>query len=196
MGSSVGITNAAYMYEAGYADEEFFGGNEKIDELAFNLHMLAAKLDLADAHMKLGDYYYYGKGGVEKDLPLSISLYKVASENHVAQASFNLGYMHQMGEGVAQDFHIAKRFYDLAVMDLPTAQYPVSVTMIFWAIHFVWQEGYAPIEMFLQAQSSSSSETFTSLISALPFEWDVMLMIVLGAVFVAALLVRIFLSYH
>ena len=27
---------------------------------------------------------------------------------------FNLGLMHEMGDGVPQDFHLAKRFYDQA----------------------------------------------------------------------------------
>ena len=27
---------------------------------------------------------------------------------------FNLGYMHELGHGMRQDIHLAKRFYDMA----------------------------------------------------------------------------------
>ena len=27
---------------------------------------------------------------------------------------FNLGYMHELGHGMPQDIHLAKRFYDMA----------------------------------------------------------------------------------
>jgi SEL1 protein len=30
------------------------------------------------------------------------------------QSMFNLGYMHQYGIGLPQDFHLAKRYFDMA----------------------------------------------------------------------------------
>ena len=46
-------------------------------------------LSSPDAHLRLGDYYYYGKG-VEKDYSMSLSLYRFASDNDVAQVLFVL----------------------------------------------------------------------------------------------------------
>ncbi len=77
--------------------------------------MLAAEQGNADANLRLGDYYYYGMGGVKPDLAKAVSYYRTASDLNNAQATFNLGYMHQFGEGVPKDLHLAKRFYELAV---------------------------------------------------------------------------------
>jgi SEL1 protein len=38
-----------------------------------------------------------------------------ASEMRNPQAYFNLGFMHQFGLGLPQDFHLAKRFYDMTM---------------------------------------------------------------------------------
>ena len=66
------------------------------------------------ARVRLGDYYYYG-WGTERDFETAALHYRIASDQqNNAQAMFNLGYMHELGHGMRQDIHLAKRFYDMA----------------------------------------------------------------------------------
>ena len=66
------------------------------------------------ARIKLGDYYYYGRGTIV-DYQQAATHYKYASDiSHNPQAMFNLAYMHENGLGIKKDLHLAKRFYDMA----------------------------------------------------------------------------------
>lgn len=81
------------------------------------------------ARVKLGDYYYYGRG-TEIDYEAAAGHYKTASEQqHSAQAMFNLGYMHEKGLGIKRDIHLAKRFYDMAAETSADAQVPVALAL-------------------------------------------------------------------
>lgn len=42
---------------------------------------------------------------------------------------FNLGYMHELGHGMRQDFHLAKRFYDQAAETSADAKVPVALAL-------------------------------------------------------------------
>lgn len=46
-----------------------------------------------------------------------------------AQAMFNLGYMHEHGQGLPFDLHLAKRYYDQAVEIDPAAKLPVTLAL-------------------------------------------------------------------
>lgn len=46
-----------------------------------------------------------------------------------AQAMFNLGYMHEHGQGLPFDLHLAKRYYDQALENDPAAKLPVSLAL-------------------------------------------------------------------
>lgn len=46
-----------------------------------------------------------------------------------AQAMFNLGYMHEHGQGLPLDLHLAKRYYDQALEADPAAKLPVSLAL-------------------------------------------------------------------
>lgn len=46
-----------------------------------------------------------------------------------AQAMFNLGYMHEHGQGLPLDLHLAKRYYDQAVEIDPAAKLPVTLAL-------------------------------------------------------------------
>lgn len=46
-----------------------------------------------------------------------------------AQAMFNLGYMHEHGQGLPLDLHLAKRYYDQALEIDPTAKLPVTLAL-------------------------------------------------------------------
>ena len=81
------------------------------------------------ARLKLGDYYYYGKG-TQVDYQQAASHYKYASEiSHNPQAMFNLAYMHENGLGLRKDMHLAKRFYDMASETSVDAYVPVALAL-------------------------------------------------------------------
>ena len=44
-------------------------------------------------------------------------------------ALYNLGYMHEAGEGLARDLHLAKRYYDMALEYSPDAAVPVGFAL-------------------------------------------------------------------
>lgn len=46
-----------------------------------------------------------------------------------AQAMFNLGYMHEHGQGLPFDLHLAKRYYDEALEHDPAAKLPVTLAL-------------------------------------------------------------------
>lgn len=61
------------------------------------------------ARLKMGDYYYYGKGtGV--NYRTAASHYRIASEQQsIARAMFNLGYMYEEGIGLEQVSFMLRR---------------------------------------------------------------------------------------
>jgi TPR repeat protein len=56
--------------------------------------------------------HYYGLGGLLSNKRNAALYYQMAAEMRHTHAMFNLGFMHEAGDGVDQDFHLAKRFYD------------------------------------------------------------------------------------
>lgn len=46
-----------------------------------------------------------------------------------AQAMFNLGYMHEHGQGLPFDLHLAKRYYDQALEVDHAAKLPVTLAL-------------------------------------------------------------------
>ncbi|KAK1565113.1 hypothetical protein Q3G72_019097 [Acer saccharum] len=92
------------------------------------------------AALLIGDAYFYGLRSITLDL-LGFMLsgvlrgdYERAAEAYMhaksqanAQAMFDLGYMHEHGQGLPLDLHLAKRYYDQAVEIDPTTKLPVSL---------------------------------------------------------------------
>ena len=46
-----------------------------------------------------------------------------------AMAYWNLGRLHEMGQGVPRDWHLAKRFYDLSLETSTEAYLPVMLSL-------------------------------------------------------------------
>ncbi|OBZ69692.1 Protein sel-1 1 [Grifola frondosa] len=72
-----------------------------------------------DALVKVGDYYYHGLGVPDEPEAVrwekAAGYYQSAADTQMsALAMWNLGWMYENGVGVPQDFHLAKRHYDLA----------------------------------------------------------------------------------
>ena len=91
-----------------------------------------------DALVKMGDYYLYGIG-TEPSIDKAVQCYTGASEYHQsAQALYNLGWMHENGVGLDQDFHLAKRYYDIALATNEEAYLPVTLSLLKLRIRSAW----------------------------------------------------------
>ncbi|PVH98351.1 HCP-like protein [Periconia macrospinosa] len=83
-----------------------------------------------DSLVKVGDYYLNGLG-TQADPEKAAAAYQAAADSmQSAQALWNLGWMHENGIGIEQDFHLAKRHYDLALETNPREAYlPVILAL-------------------------------------------------------------------
>lgn len=91
-----------------------------------------------DSLVKMGDYYLNGIG-TEKNIDKAVQCYTGASEYHQsAQALYNLGWMHENGVGLDQDFHLAKRYYDIALVANEEAYLPVTLSLLKLRIRSAW----------------------------------------------------------
>lgn len=118
-------------------------------ELALIYFTRSGRQSNTDSIVKMGDYYLSGIETNPSNLPsppfdmdsendLSIpnaekasSCYTHAAESHhSAQSMWNMGWMHENGIGpVSQDFHMAKRYYDLALELNKEAYLPVKLAL-------------------------------------------------------------------
>ncbi len=91
-----------------------------------------------DALVKMGDYYLHGIG-TEKNVDKAVQCYTGASEYHQsAQALYNLGWMHENGVGLDQDYHLAKRYYDIALATNEEAYLPVTLSLLKLRVRSAW----------------------------------------------------------
>ncbi|KAJ5359371.1 uncharacterized protein N7496_011784 [Penicillium cataractarum] len=90
----------------------------------------SAKQSNIDSLIKMGDYYLRGTGALVDAEKASTCYHNAAEAHHSAQAYWNLGWMHENGVAVAQDFHMAKRYYDLALATNREAYLPVKLSLL------------------------------------------------------------------
>jgi SEL1 protein len=83
-----------------------------------------------DSLVKMGDWYLSGYGLAEADPVKASACYQAAVEGLSAMGMWNLGWCHENGIGVEQDFHLAKRYYDLAAMTNAEAALPVALSLV------------------------------------------------------------------
>ena len=121
-------------------------------ELALIYYTRSARQLNADSLVKLGDYYLSGFDTDSADFPPSSaasvpiassiergkpnpdkasSCYSLAADSYrSAQGLWNLGWMHENGIApLAQDFHMAKRYYDLALEINKEAYLPTKLAL-------------------------------------------------------------------
>ena len=67
--------------------------------------------------------------GTVRDYDRAAEAYMHAKSQSNAQAMFNLGYMHEHGQGLPLDLHLAKRYYDEALVHDPAAKLPVTLAL-------------------------------------------------------------------
>jgi hypothetical protein len=124
-------SNAAWILDRGLGvGEKLVPDDAERYRLALHYYTLSAQQNNAGSLLKVADYSYYGLG-TEVDYEEAAAYYMQASEMRNPQAYFNLGYMHQFGHGLPQDFHLAKRFYDMTmqVSDTPEQRAPVILAL-------------------------------------------------------------------
>ncbi|KAI6250624.1 hypothetical protein HI914_00297 [Erysiphe necator] len=98
----------------------------------------SSKQSNIDSLVKMGDYYFKGIG-TPADMEKAASCYTAACEyKKSAMALFNLAWMHENGAGLDQDFHLAKRYYDLALETNDEAYLPVTVSLLKLRIRSAW----------------------------------------------------------
>jgi len=111
--------------------------------LALVYYTRSAKQANVDSLLKMGDYYLSGTGTDEDpatNLDKATTCYTTAAEgHHSAQALWNLGWMHENGIGsVTQDFHMAKRYYDLALEMNKEAYLPATLALTKLRVRSWW----------------------------------------------------------
>ncbi|GAA5955010.1 hypothetical protein JCM21900_002759 [Sporobolomyces salmonicolor] len=103
------------------------------DRLALAYWTRSAAQDNVDALVKMGDYYYKGIGTGEDgpQMEKAAACYQSAATSRFsALAMWNLGWMHETGQGVPQDFHLAKRYLDSALEVSSDAYFPVTLSLL------------------------------------------------------------------
>ncbi|KAF7966274.1 hypothetical protein HWV62_39391 [Athelia sp. TMB] len=90
-----------------------------------------------DALVKVGDYHYHGLGvsgeaaASGAHFATAARYYQAAADTQLsALAMWNLGWMYENGVGVPQDYHLAKRHYDMALETNSEAYLPVLLSLI------------------------------------------------------------------
>lgn len=143
MGYEVAQSNVAFMLDRQESEQLFEPNSDDLWKRALVFWTRAAAQGYSAARVRLGDYYYYGHG-TDVDYEAAAYHYRIASEQqNNAQAMFNLAYMHELGAGMKQDIHLAKRFYDMAAETSTDAKVPVALALAKLSFVFAlksWQD--------------------------------------------------------
>ncbi|CAK9158646.1 unnamed protein product [Ilex paraguariensis] len=133
LGYEVAQSNAAWILDK-YRErsmcmgESGFCTDAERHQRAHALWWQASEQGNEHAALLIGDAYYYGRG-TEQDYDRAAEAYMHAKLQSNAQAIFNLGYMHEHGQGLPFDLHLAKRHYDQALEIDPAAKLPVTLAL-------------------------------------------------------------------
>lgn len=102
MGYETGSANVGYLLDRGKASfRELVGAPQRCAQCQLVAARMAYETSLAegglDSALKLGDYHYYGLGGLPRSPAVAARLYSRASAAGSAQAAFNLAIMNEYG---------------------------------------------------------------------------------------------------
>ena len=109
---------------------------------ALSLYGLSASQGAAESYLRIGDFYYYGQAGMVTDKKEAAKYYQLSADLQHTQAVFNLGIMYESGDGVNQDFHLAKRYYDQAAVHDPDAKLPRQFALLLLSCHKTIQTSF------------------------------------------------------
>ncbi|KMP07440.1 ERAD-associated protein [Coccidioides immitis] len=127
----------------------------------------SAKQANIDSLVKMGDYYFYGNGAPQDFRKASSCYHSAAEGHHSAQAFWNLGWMHEHGIAVEQDFHMAKRYYDLALETNDEAYLPVKLSLIRLRLRSFWNRiTNGKVNSIQEERDQNSPRTFKEWIRA------------------------------
>ncbi|XP_076882227.1 ERAD-associated E3 ubiquitin-protein ligase component HRD3A-like [Bidens hawaiensis] len=133
LGYEVAQSNAAWILDK-YGEASMCMGESGLctdaerHQRAHSLWWQASEQGNEHAALLIGDAYYYGRG-TERDYDRAADAYMHAKSQLNAQAMFNLGYMHEHGQGLPLDLHLAKRYYDQALEIDAAAKLPVMLAL-------------------------------------------------------------------
>ena len=159
MGYEVAQSNAAYILDRLYVDENSIAGRDanvdqgvatnddhakkNLQQLALFFYQKARKQGNHNHDLRLGDYYYYGMGGLKKNLTIAADYYRKASANGNAQGAYSLATMYERAEilaggivndnsykspGVAEK-RLAKKYFQRTLDLSPTSEVEVVVQL-------------------------------------------------------------------
>ncbi|KAG8979563.1 ERAD-associated protein [Tulasnella sp. 427] len=146
-GSEVAQNNLAYLFDQDKSALRHTGlvpqPSNETARFALTHWIRSASQRNVDALVKVGDYYYHGLGvsdePEEERWEKAAGYYHRAAETQVsALALWNLGWMYENGVGVAQDFILAKRYYDMALETNHEASLPVTLSLIKLYARSIW----------------------------------------------------------
>jgi len=112
--------------------------NHEADNMALIYWTRSARQANVDSLIKMGDWYLYGHGLHTPDPHKAAACYQAAVESMSAMGMWNLGWCHENGVGVEQDFHLAKRYYDMASMANTEAYLPVTLALLKLRLRSFW----------------------------------------------------------
>lgn len=146
MGYEAGHNNVAFLLSRGVHFKE-----PVPEDTSLSLWTRSAAQGNADAMVMVGDYYCElcqaceltsdrgevpaseNNGTEGPDYTRAFAYYQTAADKLSSMAYWNLGYMYENGQGVPQDWHMAKRNYDLSVDASTDAYLPwlLSLTKLY-----------------------------------------------------------------
>ena len=62
----------------------------------------------------LGNYHFYGQGGLERDPATALEWFSKAAERGVVDSQFNVAFLREGGQGIAKDLSVAYFWYNIA----------------------------------------------------------------------------------
>jgi SEL1 protein len=112
--------------------------NHEADNMALIYWTRSARQAKIDSLVKMGDWYLHGYGLDTPDAHKATACYQAAVESMSAMGMWNLGWCHENGVGVEQDFHLAKRYYDMAALTNGEAYLPVTLALLKLRVRSFW----------------------------------------------------------
>ena len=101
------------MYKLGMVYETGIGVKLDMKE-AVKYYRMAANRGCADAQLSYGRLFHEGSSVTQQDYAEGARLYKLAADQGLTSAEFNLGLGYVNGQGVAEDYAEASRWFERA----------------------------------------------------------------------------------
>lgn len=87
---------------------------EELTQMGISALTALAESGNSEAQLVLGDRYYYGKGGVNRDRYQAFKWYALAAEQDCTASQFNLAHMYRNGAGTTQNMQKALEWFEKA----------------------------------------------------------------------------------